>query len=177
MNIELFNNKKFSNNKKIVGISLILLISVLFPRFISLLSDYFSWNVSLRMMISMTLLFIFIIPILTVFFSMKSVNIRTSFLLPFLVTGLVFPVCDALFLEPFALLTDPLYYIMFLILALGLGLVGIAGNVWPTSAKKSIGILTIGLIIVLLNSMNILPVFYYAITGDMTPLYQIPDFL
>jgi hypothetical protein len=58
----------------------------------------------------------------------------------------------------------------------GLGLFGITGKLYSGDFKKSLIVYTIAIAITMINSINIIPVFYYVLTGDMAVLQQIPNF-
>jgi hypothetical protein len=128
------------------------------------------------MMMGLDVVFVFIIPIILVFMLANKMELSTSFFLPLVVYGLIFPICDALFLDPFTLLVYPQYFITFLIGGIGFGLIGLSGKIYPGDLLKSLMIYSFGISIIMINSFNIIPVLYYVVTGDMTPLQQISNF-
>lgn len=156
--------------------SFMLLFCLLIMRFIITLVDFFSLRIPFRMMLGLDVAFIFIIPVLLVLVSANKMDIRICFFLPFLIYGIIFPICDALFLDPFALLGSPQYYISFLISGVGLGLFGVTGKMYSKNFRISLATFTIAILITMLNSINIIPVFYYVLTGDVAALQQIPNF-
>jgi hypothetical protein len=52
----------------------------------------------------------------------------------------------------------------------GFGIIGLAGNKYHCDFKKSIIFFTIGMAVILINSANFIPITYYVLTGDATPL-------
>jgi len=145
-------------------------------RFIIILVDFFSLNIPFRMMLGLDVAFVFIIPIILVLVLAKKMDLWICFFLPFVIYGLIFPICDALFLNPFALLGYPQYYVSFLIGGVGLGLFGITGKIYSSNFKKSLIVYTFAITITMINSINIILVFYYVLTGDLATLQQIPNF-
>jgi|SRR5208337_2770224 len=164
-------------NRRTLGISVVLLICLLMVRFIVTISDFLSINLPMRTFMGIDVLFIFILPPVILFITADKMDLETSFFLPFIIYGLVYPVCYAFFLDPLALLVYPKYYVPYLIGGIGLGLIGLAGNKYQSEFGKSMIMFTLGITIILLNAVNIIPVFYYVVTGDITPLLSIPDLL
>jgi len=154
-----------------------LLFSLLMMRLIVTVSEFLSIDLPFRLMMGLSIFFVSVLPIVIVFMSAHEMEFKTSFFLPFIIYGLVYPICYAFFLDPLALLIYPEYYITYLIGGVGLGLIGLAGNTYHSEFKKSMIIFTIGMTIMLINAANVIPVFYYVITGDITPLLNISGFL
>jgi hypothetical protein len=161
-------------NRKIIGTCLVLLVSLLMMRFIVVISQLlFSGYPSFRIMMGLDLFFVLLIPFLVIFLSADSMDLKTSFLLPVIVIGFIFPVCDAMFLN-LALLVYPGFYIPLLIGGFGFGFIGLAGNHYHREFTKSILFFTIGMAVILLNSASFIPITYFVITGNPTSLMLIP---
>lgn len=174
-------NEQFScllqKNKRLIGISIILLICLLIPRIVFVISEFFSIGLSMRIFMGINVLFVSVLPVIIVFFSTDKMDLKTSFLMPFFVRGLIYPVCYAFFFDPFAMLIYPQYYAPYLLGGIGLGLIGLAGNKFHTEFTKSLAFLSLGVAVLLLKAPNIIPISYYIVTGDATPLLDIPQLL
>jgi hypothetical protein len=158
------------NNQKNLGISLILLLSFLMMRFIVAISEFFFYGYPpFRIMMGLAIVFVLIIPIFVIFLSAKTMKPGTSFLLPFVIGGIIFPVCDSFFLDPGLLLYPP-FYLSFLIGGFGYGLIGLSGNYYENDFKKMMIFFTVGMAIILANSVNFIPITYYVLTGDAAVL-------
>jgi len=164
-------------NRRTLGISFILITCLLMVRFIVTISNFFSVDLPMRTFMGINILFFFVLPPVILFITANKMDLKTSFFLPFIVYGLVYPVFYAFFLDPRTLLVYPEYYVSYLIGGIGLGLIGLAGNKYQSEFGKSMILFTFGITIILLNAINIIPVFYFVLTGDITPLLSIPDLL
>lgn len=164
-----------NDNLKILGVGFVLLLSFLMMRVIVIMYDLLNYGYPpFRIMMGLAIVFVLIIPILAIFLSAKLMTPRTSFLLPYLISGICFPVCDSLFLDT-SLLQHLSYFLPFLIGGLGYGFIGLSGNYYHIDFKKSIIIFTAGMGIILLNSVNYIPITYYVLTGDTSVLSLIPS--
>lgn len=167
--------ESLKKNRRNIKICVILLISFLMMRFIATISKFlFSDYPSFRIMMGLDIVFILLIPTLVIFISADTMRPRTSFFLAFIISGVVFPICDALFLDPILMLYPP-FFIPFIIMGFGFGLVGFAGNNYHSDIKKSMIIFTMGMSIILINSASFVPIAYYVLTGDATILRLIPS--
>lgn len=164
-----------NHNRNSVVLTASLLSCLLVMRFIIILNDLF--QIPFRIVFGLNILLIFIIPVILVFALTHSMDLLTCFALPLAIYGILFPVCQAFFLDPFALLGYPPYYFVPLIGGIGLGVIGIAGKFRKKRLEKSLVIYSLGISIIMINTANIIPVFWYVVTGDPTPLTQIPNFI
>lgn len=164
----------WEKNRKNIGISFFLLVSLLMMRFIVIISAFlFSDYPPFRIMMALDIVFVVLIPFLIVFISADMMKTTTSFFLPLINIGIVFPICDVFFLD-LALLLTPEYFIPFLIGGFGFGLIGLAGNKYHGDFKKSMIFFTIGMMIIVMNFVNFIPITYYVLTGDAMILQLIP---
>jgi hypothetical protein len=158
------------NNRRDIATGLVLLASLLMMRIIVVISQLlFSGYPSFRVMMGLDLLFVILIPFFIIFISAESMELKKSFVLPAIVVGILFPICDALFLSP-TLLLSPAFYIPFLIGGLGFGFIGLAGNHYHRNFSRSMVFFTIGIGVILLNSATFIPITWYVITGDAAAL-------
>lgn len=169
--------ESLKTHTKILGISCLLLVSLLMGRIVVTITEVLSINLPIRAFMATNIFFISILPVVIVFISAEKMDFKTSFFLPFIIKGAIYPITYAFFLDPLALLPYPGYYIGYLIGGIGLGIVGLAGNIYNRKFIKSVILFTIGIAIILMNSVNVIPVFYYVVTGDITPLLKIPNLL
>lgn len=161
------------NNWKNIATGLVLLASLLMMRIIVVTSQLlFSGYPSFRVMMGLDLLFIILIPLLVIFISTESMEPKKGFLFPAIVVGILFPLCDALFLNPILLLS-PAFYTPFLMGGLGFGLIGLAGCHYHRDFFRSIVFFTLGMGVILLNSATFIPITWYVITGDDAALLLI----
>ncbi len=160
----------WGKNRNILWICFGLLACLLMMRFMVIISKFLSFDYPpFRIMMGLDVVFLYLIPVLLVFILTDTLEPGMSFLVPFILVGIVFPLCDVIFLDP-TLLLVPEHFVPFLVGGAGLGLIGLAGNYHRREFKKSLVIFTLGIAITLLNSARLLPIPYYVLTGDASSL-------
>jgi hypothetical protein len=164
-------------NKRLLGISFVLLVCLLMTRIIFTISGFLSVGLPMRIFMGINVLFVSLLPVIIVFIAADKMDLKTSFFLPFFIRGIVYPVCYAFFFNPFAMLGYPPYYAPYLLGGISLGLIGLAGNKFNTEFTKSMVFFTLGIAVMLLKAPNVIPIFYFVVTGDATPLLNIPELL
>jgi len=159
--------------RDLLGFSFALLVCLLMPRFVVLFSDLLSVQLPLRLFLAVNVIFVFFLPVVIVFILAERMEQKTSFFLPFFINGFIYPVCYALFLDSPALLLSPNYYITYLIGGVALGLIGLAGNIYRCDFLKSVALFSLGVTIILLKSVNLIPVMFVILIGNIIPIMNL----
>ncbi|WFN36587.1 hypothetical protein L1994_10665 [Methanomicrobium antiquum] len=180
-------NKIIENIKSVSGrlshnlfiYSVLVLFSLLIVRIII---EFFSFQLEkilpLRLILLAIIVLNYIIPVFMTYIYFKDENdTMLSLIVPFLIYAILYPFIDSALLGSLSLLIYPIYMIKFIVGGFGLSLIGFGSYYLKHDRIVSAISLSCGILIFILAEMNLIPVFLYSITGDITILESIPNFL
>lgn len=118
-----------------------------------------------RVMLALAIIFGLVFPLAIIFTGFREISMLTSFLIPFIIFGIVTPVLDSALLG-YSFITNPDIIQFYLLGGVGFGIAGIGANRIKANWSQTVFLLLIGVIVILLNAPNYIRVIPFIITGD-----------
>lgn len=175
-NTELQEAPSFSRLGCLVGSCVVLLLSLLMMRMITLVFQHQVEVMPLRLILGFGIIFNTIIPILLAYTHFGRMGFWIGVNALFISYGMLYPIFNAALLGSIALLCEVTYIVPLMVGGLGLAFIGCGSCFSRVDRVLSRTCVTCGMMIFILRAPNVIPVSYFVFTGDDTILQLIPNF-
>lgn len=168
--------KKFGNN--LLFCSLGIILSLLIMRIIIFLFPDYIEMLPIRLVLAAAIIFNDVIPIILVWiYFQKEKSLVLSFLIPFLLYAVLYPVFDAVLLSSLSLILFIPYLIPFITGGFAFALIGVGSYFYNHDRIKSVVFLIFGFLIYILHAINIIFILIFILFGNIAVIESIPNFL
>ncbi|MDK2890686.1 MAG: hypothetical protein PWR21_1318 [Methanoculleus sp.] len=175
-NTGLQEGSSFSHLGRLVAPCVVLLLSLLMMRMITLAFPHQIEVMPLRLILGFGIIFSFIIPILLVYKYFRDMDLWLSVTVPFIIYAVLYPVFKSVSLGSVALLCETTYIVPLMVGGLGLAFIGCGSYVSRVDRVLSKACFACGILIFILKAPNVISVSYFVFTGDDTLLRPILNF-
>jgi hypothetical protein len=158
-------NTIFNGEWEILPIGISFLQSLIISWFIILFLEFYGISSSLRLMLGVGILFLFLLPVFLVFEGFHYTTPTVGFFVPLVLYALAFPLLDSLFFD-LSRFFDLTVIIPSIIGGIGFGLIGVGSYHMKRSSLNAFIWATIGTTLIFLSSPEILQAFLYILSGD-----------
>jgi hypothetical protein len=159
--------KKQVNTYELFIPGMVLLLCLVFMRLFTFTIQMFNIELPFRIMLALGIIFGLVFPLVIIIIGFHEGNILTSFLVSFVIFGILTPLIDSV-LVGYSLITNQVIILFYLLGGIGFGIVAIGATRVHANKLQAFMIMLAGIVIILINAPNYIRVIPFVITGDTT---------